>query len=298
MKYRIQIIFFLIFLIICQNSQNDDDESKENDIEVSDSKENEDIKEIPLDPSKKIGYNIQVDDENIQSIEIESIEFREPVDLSDEEMDTILLCAYLSQQALKTKFKDDIIKIAEKIGEFDTKKVYDKLGSEFMENCINDIEPETVNIYISNLTYHNNFKWEKQFDNYTIIDYDKYNSTSDLKYTVEQQVLLRFLKQSNEEFEKRKKMRRNIQNVKEPEKAKEQKNDKIMNKHFTNRESIIKANIWKEIRFFISFMLILLSFVGIIYFLKKISAKKDTKKNIKNKTENIKNEKSKKKKID
>jgi len=287
MKFRNQIILLILLIIcfvICQDAQNNET-NRDNDIEIIDSKENEDIKTKHEDKSKKLGYSIEVDDENIKSIEIESIDFQEPVELTDPEMDMILFCAYLSQQALKTKFKEDVNQIADKIGEPNPKKVYDKLGSEFMENCVNYVEQETVNIYITNLTYHNNFKWEKEFDNYTKIDFNKYNSTEDLKYTVEQQVLLKFLRQSNEEFEKRRRKRKNIR---EPEKPKEQKVNKNVNKHFNNKESIVKENIWKEIKFFTSFVLLLITFVGIIYFLKNISS---------GKKEKIKKEKNKKEKI-
>ena len=287
MKFRNQIIFLILLIIcfvICQDVQNNET-NRDNDIEIIDSKENEDIKTKPEDKSKKLGYSIEVNDENIKSIEIESIDFQEPVELTDPEMDMILFCAYLSQQALKTKFREDVNQIADKIGEPNPKKVYDKLGSEFMENCVNYVEQETVNIYITNLTYHNNFKWEKEFDNYTKIDFNKYNSTEDLKYTVEQQVLLKFLRQSNEEFERRRRQRKNI---KEPEKPKEVKVNKNVDKHFNNKESIVKENIWKEIKFFIGFVLLLITFVGIIYFLKNISS---------GKKEKIKKEKNKKEKI-
>jgi hypothetical protein len=289
MKFRNQIIFLILLIIcfvICQDVQNNET-NRDNDIEIIDSKENEDIKTKPEEKSKKLGYSIEVDDENIKSIEIESIDFEEPVELTDPEMDMILFCAYLSQQALKTKFKEDVNQIADKMGEPNPKKVYDKLGSEFMENCVNYVEQETVNIYITNLTYHNNFKWEKEFDNYTKIDFNKYNSTEDLKYTVEQQVLLKFLRQSNEEFEKRRRQRKNIREPEKPKEVKVNKNKNI-DKHFNNKESIIKENIWKEIKFFTGFVLLLITFVGIIYFLKNISS---------GKKEKIKKEKNKKEKI-
>ena len=54
------------------------------------------------------GLLTQSKPKNIKSIEIESIDFQEPVELTDPEMDIILFCAYLSQQALKTKFKEDV----------------------------------------------------------------------------------------------------------------------------------------------------------------------------------------------
>ena len=285
MKFHIQIILLIIGIIICQDAQSNDT-NKNNDIEIIDSKENEDIESKSENKSKKIGYNIEVNDDSIKNIEIESIEFEEPVELTEPEMDLVLFCAYLSQQALKTKFKETIYQIAEKIGEPNPKKVYDKIGSEFTENCINGIEQETVNIYISNLTYHNNFKWEKEFDNYTKVDFNKYNTTEDLKYTPEQQVLLKFLKQANEEFEKRRRQRKNI---KEPPKPKKEKINKNVNKNYINREAIVKDNIWKEVRFFAGFIILVLAFFGIIYFLKKISpGKKEKNKKEKNKKEKIK----------
>ena len=287
MKFHIQIILLIIGIIICQDAQSNDT-NKNNDIEIIDSKDNEDkdIESKSENKSKKIGYNIEVNDDSIKNIEIESIEFEEPVELTEPEMDLVLFCAYLSQQALKTKFKETIYQIAKKIGEPNPKKVYDKIGSEFTENCINGIEQETVNIYISNLTYHNNFKWEKEFDNYTKVDFNKYNTTEDLKYTPEQQVLLKFLKQANEEFEKRRRQRKNI---KEPPKPKEEKISKNVNKNYINREAIVKDNIWKEVRFFAGFIILVLAFFGIIYFLKKISpGKKEKNKKEKNKKEKIK----------
>ena len=287
MKFRIQIILLIIGIITCQDAQSNGT-NKDNDIEIIDSKDNEDkdIESKSENKSKKIGYNIEINDDSIKNIEIESIEFEEPVELTEPEMDLVLFCAYLSQQALKTKFKETIYQIAEKIGEPNPKKVYDKIGSEFTENCINGIEQETVNIYISNLTYHNNFKWEKEFDNYTKVDFNKYNTTEDLKYTPEQQVLLKFLKQANEEFEKRRRQRKNI---KEPPKPKEEKINKNVNKNYINREAIVKDNIWKEVRFFAGFIILVLAFFGIIYFLKKISpGKKEKNKKEKNKKEKIK----------
>ena len=116
--------------------------------------------------------------------------------------------------------------------------------------------------------------------------FNKYNTTEDLKYTPEQQVLLKFLKQANEEFEKRRRLRKNI---KEPPKPKEEKINKNVNKNYINREAIVKDNIWKEVRFFAGFIILVLAFFGIIYFLKKISpGKKEKNKKEKNKKEKIK----------
>ena len=275
----LKIIFIYLLLLSCKTQEN-----KENDLEISDSNEKENIKE-EINESIINSENISIDNDsmqNIESIEIESIDFGDDFKLADSEMDSILLCAYIAQYALKNKYQEDLQKIADKIDVNDTKKVYDKIGSEFTEICLSDIDNKTVNKYITNLTYHNNFEWEERFNSYTKIDYGKYNSKKDLKYTLDQQILLRLLKQSNMEFEKRKRERRNIR---EQEKMKKQNS---FNKNVNSQESILIQNIWKEIKFFLGIIIILFTFFGILHFLKKIFSHKSK--------ENT-NEKNKKKKI-
>ena len=299
MKYftflKIQIIFLIISHIYCLDNE-DEVETIEKVIEISDTVKQEQIDEKEKTkgkkPPKQQSY-ISFDDPSIKSIEVESIDFKEPIELSDIEMDTLILCTYLSHQALKKKYTNDIKKIADKLGVKETKKVYDKLGAEFLENCVNNIENEVVNKYITNLTYHNNFQWEKEFDEYTKIDPDKFNDTSDLKFSIDQQILLKFLKQSNEEFERRKRQRKG---QKEPEKPKtvqtNKNNEKKIKKNVKSNDkgninSFLTENILKEIIFFTWFFIIILAFGGIIYCWKKIYS---------NKNEENKEDKMKKKK--
>ena len=281
MNFSLLKIIFIYLLLLSYKTQ----ENKENDLEISDSNEEEKIKE-EINESIINSENISIDNDsmqNIESIEIESIDFGDDFKLADSEMDSILLCAYIAQYALKNKYQEDLQKIADKIDVNDTKKVYDKIGSEFTEICLSDIDNKTVNKYITNLTYHNNFEWEERFNSYTKIDYGKYNSKKDLKYTLDQQILLRLLKQSNMEFEKRKRERRNIR---EQEKMKKQNS---FNKNVNSQESILIQNIWKEIKFFLGIIIILFTFFGILHFLKKIFSHKSkentNEKNKKKKTE-------------
>ena len=281
MNFSLLKIIFIYLLLLSYKTQ----ENKENDLEISDSNEEENIKE-EINESIINSENISIDNDsmqNIESIEIESIDFGDDFKLADSEMDSILLCAYIAQYALKNKYQEDLQKIADKIDVNDTKKVYDKIGSEFTEICLSDIDNKTVNKYITNLTYHNNFEWEERFNSYTKIDYGKYNSKKDLKYTLDQQILLRLLKQSNMEFEKRKRERRNIR---EQEKMKKQNS---FNKNVNSQESILIQNIWKEIKFFLGIIIILFTFFGILHFLKKIFSHKSkentNEKNKKKKTE-------------
>ena len=277
MKFRILIVFFTIFFILCQedNIDNNKGEKKDNNIEISDSDEIDEI-ETENQESENANEYIEISEDMLKNIELESIDFGGPLDLSDFDMSLLLLCAYISHQALKNKYIESINQIAEKLNVSETKRIYDKIGAGFAQNCYEYIDDETVNKYITNLTYHNNFQWEEEFDNYTKLDINKYKTKSDLKYTIEEQILLKMIHQSNEEFEKRKRERRNnntetskldrkdiSKEIPKPT-PKEKNNNKKNNEYSNSFEIIIR-----EIKFFVYFGLIILIFLFIMYCLKK-----------------------------
>ena len=277
MKFRILIVFFTIFFILCQedNIDNNKGKKKDNNIEISDSDEIDEI-ETENQESENANEYIEISEDMLKNIELESIDFGGPLDLSDFDMSLLLLCAYISHQALKNKYIESINQIAEKLNVSETKRIYDKIGAGFALNCYEYIDEETVNKYITNLTYHNNFQWEEEFDNYTKLDINKYKTKSDLKYTIEEQILLKMIHQSNEEFEKRKRERRNnntetskvdrkdiSKEVPKPT-PKEKNNNKKNNEYSNSFEIIIR-----EIKFFVYFGLIILIFLFIMYCLKK-----------------------------
>ena len=278
MKFRILIVFFTIFFfILCQedNIDNNKREKKDNNIEISDSDEIDEI-ETENQESENTNEYIEISEDMLKNIELESIDFGGPLDLSDFDMSLLLLCAYISHQALKNKYIESINQIAEKLNVSETKRIYDKIGAGFAQNCYEYIDDETVNKYITNLTYHNNFQWEEEFDNYTKLDINKYKTKSDLKYTIEEQILLKMIHQSNEEFEKRKRERRNnntetskldrkdiSKEIPKPT-PKEKNNNKKNNEYSNSFEIIIR-----EIKFFVYFGLIILIFLFIMYCLKK-----------------------------
>ena len=277
MKFRILIVFFTIFFILCQedNIDNNKGEKKDNNIEISDSDEIDEI-ETENQESENTNEYIEISEDMLKNIELESIDFGGPLDLSDFDMSLLLLCAYISHQALKNRYIESINQIAEKLNVSETKRIYDKIGAGFAQNCYEYIDDETVNKYITNLTYHNNFQWEEEFDNYTKLDINKYKTKSDLKYTIEEQILLKMIHQSNEEFEKRKRERRNnntetskldrkdiSKEIPKPT-PKEKNNNKKNNEYSNSFEIIIR-----EIKFFVYFGLIILIFLFIMYCLKK-----------------------------
>ena len=297
----IDLLILILSLILSQET-NQSEPNKQNETKILDSDEsNEQEKPQELVPnnsdtdnisiSNKNGkYYIEVDDEEIQSIEIESIEFEEPLDLSVEEMDLILLCAFISQTALKNNYSQEIREIAERVGEPDIKKVHDKIGFSFFNVCLINIDNVTVNKYISNLTYHNNFEWEKKFDDYIKLDKDKYQKLSDVKFSIDDQIISKVVKQANEEFEKKKK------NKNKNKKNNINKKENINNYKSNKNKNVINNSILNEIIFFIGFGIIMIIFFYVIHWCRKKEEKpnNDKDKNIDKKDK----KKNKKKKVD
>ena len=299
----IDLLILILSLILSQET-NQSEPNKQNETKILDSDEsNEQEKPQELIPnnsdtdnisiSNKNGESyIEVDDDEIQNIEIESIEFEEPLDLSVEEMDMILLCAFISQTALKNNYSQDIRDIAERVGEPDIKKVHDKIGFSFFNVCLINIDNVTVNKYISNLTYHNNFEWEKKFDDYIKLDKDKYQKLSDVKFSIDDQIISKVIKQANEEFEKKKKNKNKNKNKQNNINKKENINNYKSNKN----KNVINNSILNEIIFFIGFGIIMIIFFYVIHWCRKKDEKpnNDKDKNIDKKDK----KKNKKKKVD
>ena len=299
----IDLLILILSLILSQET-NQSEPNKQNETKILDSDEsNEQEKPQELIPnnsdtdnisiSNKNGESyIEVDDDEIQNIEIESIEFEEPLDLSVEEMDIILLCAFISQTALKNNYSQEIREIAERVGEPDIKKVHDKIGFSFFNVCLINIDNVTVNKYISNLTYHNNFEWEKKFDDYIKLDKDKYQKLSDVKFSIDDQIISKVIKQANEEFEKKKKNKNKNKNKQNNINKKENINNYKSNKN----KNVINNSILNEIIFFIGFGIIMIIFFYVIHWCRKKDEKpnNDKDKNIDKKDK----KKNKKKKVD
>ena len=299
----IDLLILILSLILSQET-NQSEPNKQNETKILDSDESNEQEQIQelipnnsdtdnISISNKNGENyIEVDDDEIQNIEIESIEFEEPLDLSVEEMDMILLCAFISQTALKNNYSQEIREIAERVGEPNIKKVHDKIGFSFFNVCLINIDNVTINKYISNLTYHNNFEWEKKFDDYIKLDKDKYQKLSDVKFSFDDQIISKVIKQANEEFEKKKKNKNKNKNKQNNINKKENINNYKSNKN----KNVINNSILNEIIFFIGFGIIMIIFFYVIHWCRKKDEKpnNDKDKNIDKKDK----KKNKKKKVD
>ena len=122
---------------------------------------------------------------------------------------------------------------------------------------------------MKNLSYINSFKWVKEFDNITKIDYDKYNNETDLWLNYEQQILMYKYQRVDELFrQKRADERDNI--YKENQKLKIGKID--------------MESIPSSIKFMVFLVILIMLFGGVFYLLKTLEKKpKDKKKKEKKK---------------
>ena len=112
-----------------------------------------------------------------------------PFNMTIDEMDTMMLCTVIIQEAIKKEQKN-IEALQKRLNFSDINPIYEKVGTDIYERCTKEADIKIVNIFMKNLTYFNNFKWRKEFNEFTKIDYDKYNNYSDLRLSTEQQILM------------------------------------------------------------------------------------------------------------
>ena len=189
-----------------------------------------------------------------------------PFNISINEMDTIMLCTLVVHESVK-KQKKDIEKVQKRLNLTNSNAVYDKVGTDIFEKCHKEIDIALVNKYFKNLTFIKDFKWEKVFDDYTQIDFDKYSSESDLRLTMAQQVLMYKFRKVDEIY--RQKLaddREKYQN--------ENKKIRIGNYEMDKIPSYIKLGI---------FLVILIIFFGGCFYLLKTLQKKPSEKKKKEK---------------
>ena len=180
-----------------------------------------------------------------------------PFNISINEMDTIMLCSMIVQEHIKTKV-NEINAVSKRLNLTSPNQVYEKYGTDIFEKCNKNMDIKKVNTYIKNLTYFYNFKWEKSFDEYTIIDFDKYGNETDLKLTMDQQILMYKYSKVNEMFR--------IKKADDREKI-EKENRKI------KIGQIDMDSIPIAFKFGIFLVILVIFFGGIFYFLKTLQNK-------------------------
>ena len=106
-----------------------------------------------------------------------------------DEMDTIMICASIVHEILPIKEKD-IDEQTRKMGYNNSDPLYEKVGCEIFQNCVYNIDIKIVNKFMKNLTYFNNLKWEKSFDEFINVNLSKFTSIRDTRISFGQRLLM------------------------------------------------------------------------------------------------------------
>ena len=185
---------------------------------------------------------------------------KSPLNMTVDEMDRILLCTTIVQDIIKQKNKN-MQEVNKKLNLSNINMLIEKVGTDTFEKCTKTMDMKTVNKYFKNLTLIKGYEWEKSFDKYLNIDFDKYHNESDLAFTKEQQLLMNKFSKVNSIF-----------NLKRREKYEnENRKIKIANVDFESIPLSFKLGIF--------LVILVLFFGGIFYFLKTLEKKpKDKKK--------------------
>ena len=193
-----------------------------------------------------------------------------PFNMTVDEMDTMMVCSIVVKETVR-KIKTNIESLQKKFNLSSPNSIYEKVGTDIFEKCNKDTDIKLVNTFIKNLTYLNNFKWVKEFDEITKIDYDKYNNETDLRLTMDQQILMYKYQRVDELFrQKRADERDNID--------KENQKLKIGQIDVDSIPSSIK---------FIAFLVIIVIIFGVLFYLLKSLEKKPKDKKKKDKKKKI-----------
>ena len=168
-------------------------------------------------------------------------DYVEKLNITIDEMDKMLLCSIFIQKGL-SKDKDRIEALINKtnIPEPDHYLVFDKIGSDIFERCYKDIDMKTVRKYFYNLSSVGSLDWDKKYDKYVEIDYDKYLNESNFNLTEEQKLLsIKFSAIKKRLTEKQKEDQEKKEKIKE-----EQYKIKIGNFDLDNIPDNIKGFFW------------------------------------------------------
>ena len=185
------------------------------------------------------------------------IDSKKSFNLTVDTIDTMIFCSIIMDEKVK-KYASKIEKLQKKLNVTTPELVSNKISVDIFEKCNQNIKIERVNKYIKNLTFVEDFYWEKYYDVISDIDFDVYKNTSDLEYTTNQTLLMHHYQKAEEVFK--------------------QKQDE-------DRERYIKANqkirignldlenIPQNFKLGIFLIIFLIFFGGIFYFLKGLNKK-------------------------
>ena len=266
MSFLIEILILLYLCLISCKNPNSTEKAINNTNEAKEQIPNlDDILNAPEELRNQTLEHTFSHNKNNKKIEFDK---NRPFNLTQDEMDTMMFCTIIIQETLKTK-KSLVENIQKKMNLSSPNSIYEKLGTDMFSNCNNKADIKIVNKFIKNLTYFNNFKWDKSFSSYIDIDIEKYNNITDLSLTMNQQLLMYKYQRVDELFRQKRADQR----------------DKIDEDNQKIKIGELDMNrIPNSLKLTIFLVVLVLFFGGVFYLLKSMEKKpKDKKKNKKKK---------------
>ena len=268
-----KLVFLIISLslILCQEANSNKTEEPKQTAETKETKEqpkvetttNTNTNATSEEPKKEANYT-----HSQRHKQRRDFRSKIPFNMSEDEMDTMMLCTAIVQESVKEK-KVDIEALQKKMNLTNVNPIYEKVGTDIFEKCNKNLDIKIVRTFMKNLTYLNNFKWQKEFDELVKVDYDKYNNESDLRLTMEQQILMYKYQRVDELFRQKKADERD--NI-------DRENQKL------KIGQIDMDSIPSSVKFMVFLVILVMLFGGVFYLLKTLEKKpKDKKKKEKKK---------------
>ena len=185
------------------------------------------------------------------------IDSKKSFNLTVDTIDTMIFCSIIMDEKVK-KYSSKIEKLQKTLNVTTPELVSNKISVDIFEKCNQNIKIERVNKYIKNLTFVEDFYWEKYYDVISDIDFDEYKNISDLDYTTNQTLLMHHYQKAEEIFK--------------------QKQDEIRERYIKANQKIRIGNLDLEnipqnFKLGIFLIIFLIFFGGIFYFLKGLNKK-------------------------
>jgi hypothetical protein len=130
------------------------------------------------------------------------IDSKKSFNLTVDTIDTMIFCSIIMDEKVK-KYASKIEKLQKKLNVTTPELVSNKISVDIFEKCNQNIKIERVNKYIKNLTFVEDFYWEKYYDVISDIDFDIYKNISDLEYTTNQTLLMHHYQKAEEVFKQK-----------------------------------------------------------------------------------------------
>ena len=195
-----------------------------------------------------------------------------PFNMTMDEMDTMMFCTLVVKNSIqKERSKFEEVKTRLNIS---ANPVYEKIGTVIFNKCNKNVSLSIVNTYMKNFTYLKKFTWEKELDEIVKIDYDSYHNETDLKLTLDEQILMYKYQRVDELFNQKKADQRDEYDLEQ-----ERENQKL------KIGDIDVGAIPNSIKLSIFLVILLLLFGGVFYLLKTLEKKPKDKKKKKKKNE-------------